>query len=189
MNRVRTADALAAFLATPATAPKGLAPHEPVIGLTNELVIVSVCGARGVNAPDPALYGDVSSHYEMPCITFADAFKACAQPKRGWVDWERFDLATLRAAHAAFGALQLPAAVEDAEQLAELSSYFEMCGAAAETLQPVKVPDALECYICGEHAAFGYILGGKVCCRSCRGEHRNRYHKWRRGQRAAERAA
>lgn len=104
------AAALDEFLSAPARAPKveGLICDDGP-GWTNGRIVEALCGARGADARDPALYDAVRLRTDRPAETFRQAFAACARGARGWVD---FDFSAIRECHPAFEAMELPESAE-----------------------------------------------------------------------------
>lgn len=105
-------EALELFLSSPAAGrPEGegsLFDAGDESGWTNERVVEAVCGARGIDARDPALYDAVRSATERDVATFREAFCAVALAKKGRRDWLDFDLRALQDCHPAFATLALP---------------------------------------------------------------------------------
>lgn len=64
-------------------------------GHSNEEVVVHVIG--GVHQADRTAFDAVRVKYGRPVSTFEEAFKKCFRRRFGILDWDGFDIATLRA--------------------------------------------------------------------------------------------
>lgn len=72
-------------------------------------------------------------------------------------------------------------ALRDHAQACELAALRLQLEAAAASVQVARAAAgrALACYRCFEVKAMGYVLDGKVCCRDCRGAHREEQYAQR----------
>lgn len=77
-------------------------------GYSNGELVVRHLGAKGIDLVDPPSFDAASLRYEKKIGSFREAFAACWNGKRDWVD---FDIQTLRACDD-LGRLQLPERVE-----------------------------------------------------------------------------
>jgi hypothetical protein len=119
------------FLTAPALPPRALGRAGG--GWINYDIVVAVCGVRGIQVRDPALYDAVSIKYDRRCETFAQAFAACLRGRRSLAN---IDLATLRECHPAFEALQLPETIDDAQMAAQIGDWFERAANGAPLAEP-----------------------------------------------------
>lgn len=64
----------------------------------------------------------------------------------------------------------------------ELAECIEVARVIVEAFMPFSAhveaarQDARSCYRCGKVKPFGYVLDGQLCCRDCRGAHREDYY-------------
>jgi len=90
---------------------------------TNENVILSVMGAKGIHARDCATFDAVRDKYEVPkSCSFEEAFYACWDKYR---DWSRFDFETLKDCHAEFRNFELPDRVLEAFMDEEIAEHYD----------------------------------------------------------------